>query len=112
MSNQFFAQRILNSPYLYPSKHWELDEQGQPTQRIIDDRRRAEYITPIPRPKKQKGSAKQQKLVFDNGLSDQKQQYDPSSVINQLRGHVDQWRNLPNPNQWNVTPETARLLQH
>ena len=23
-----------------------------------------------------------------------------------------QWRSLPNPNQWQVTPETARLLQH
>lgn len=112
MSNQFFEQPILNSPYLYPSRHWELDKEGQLTQQIINDRRRAEYITPIPKPKKQKGSAKQQKLVFDNGLSDQKQQYDPSSVINQLRGHVDQWRNLPNPSQWNVTPETARLLQH
>jgi len=26
--------------------------------------------------------------------------------------HVDAWRALPNPNQWQVTPETARLLQH
>jgi type III restriction enzyme len=25
---------------------------------------------------------------------------------------VDQWRSLPNPSQWRVTPETARLLQH
>jgi type III restriction enzyme len=25
---------------------------------------------------------------------------------------VDSWRSLPNPNQWQVTPETARLLQH
>ncbi len=25
---------------------------------------------------------------------------------------VDSWRNLPNPNQWQVTAETARLLQH
>lgn len=25
---------------------------------------------------------------------------------------VDAWRQLPNPSQWRVTPETARLLQH
>jgi len=25
---------------------------------------------------------------------------------------VDQWRSLPNPNDWQVTPETVRLLQH
>ena len=25
---------------------------------------------------------------------------------------VDEWRRIPNPNDWRVTPETARLLQH
>jgi type III restriction enzyme len=25
---------------------------------------------------------------------------------------VEAWRKLPNPNDWLVTPETARLLQH
>ena len=25
---------------------------------------------------------------------------------------MDQWRSLPNPSSWQVTPETARLLQH
>lgn len=28
MSDQFFKQPILNSPYGYPSLHWELDEKG------------------------------------------------------------------------------------
>jgi len=52
--------------------------------------------------------------VFDEGkgLSTKEQQYDPTSIINEARGHVDAWRSLPNPNQWQVTPETARLLQH
>lgn len=39
MTNRFFEHPILNSPYECPSKHWELDEQGQPTQRVIEDRR-------------------------------------------------------------------------
>ena len=30
----------------------------------------------------------------------------------ELRQRVDIWRGIPNPNQWHVTPETARLLQH
>ncbi|MCI0348962.1 MAG: DEAD/DEAH box helicase family protein [Acidobacteriales bacterium] len=53
-------------------------------------------------------------MVFDEGLglSTQKQQYDPTPIINELRGYVDQWRQLPNPNDWHVTPETACLLQH
>lgn len=112
MDNIFFKRPILNSPYEYPARHWELDGQGQPTQRTIETRRRAEFITPIPQPKKRK--VKQGAFVFDEGkgLSTQKQQYDPTSNINEVRAHVDQWRRLPNPNDWLVTPETARLLQH
>ena len=115
MDNRFFEKPILNSPHEYPARHWELDDQGQPTQQIIDRRRRAEFITPIPKPKKRKKSAhQQQQFVFDEGkeLSTQEQQYDPTPIINELRRHVDQWRKIPNPDDWKVTPETARLLQH
>jgi type III restriction enzyme len=114
MSDLFFEKPILNSPYEYPSRHWELDESGQPTQQIVERRRRAEFITPIPKPKKRKALPAQQQFVFDDGtgLSTERQQYDPTSVINDLRLHLEQWRNLPNPRDWHVTPETARLLQH
>lgn len=114
MDNRFFEQPILNSPYAYPSRHWELDDQGQPTQQIIERRRKAEYITPIPKPRKRKAAAAQADLVFDEGkgLSTQDQQYDPTPIINLLRSRVDEWRSLPNPNDWQVTPETARLLKH
>ncbi len=114
MSNPFFDHPILNSPYERPSRHWELDETGQPTQQILDHRRRAQFITPIPKPKKHKRAASQQGIVFDEGigLSTAAQQYDPTSIINEVRGPVDAWRALPNPSQWQVTPETARLLQH
>ncbi len=113
MSNQFFEKPILNSPYEYPSRHWELDSSGQPTQQIIETRRRAEFITPIPKPKKQKG-AKQADLIFDEGkgLSTEDQQYSHTAIINAVRQEVDKWRLIPNPNNWHVTPETARLLQH
>jgi type III restriction enzyme len=114
MTNPFFDHPILNSPYEYPAKHWVLDEQGQPTQRTINLRRRAEFISPIPKPKKRKGSTAQQPIVFNEGqgLSTQAQQYDYTAIINAVRQQVDQWRSLPNPTQWHVTPETARLLQH
>ncbi|MHB1358433.1 MAG: BPTD_3080 family restriction endonuclease [Rhodocyclaceae bacterium] len=114
MSNPFFDHPILNSPYACPASHWELDDEGQPTQQIIETRRRAKFITPIPKPKKRKGAAKQEGFVFedDAGLSTQEQQYDPTTIINEVRSQVDSWRALPNPNQWQVTPETARLLQH
>ena len=114
MTDQFFERPILNSPYEIPARHWELDATGQPTQQIAPSRRRAEFITPIPKPKKQKGTAKQESLLFDEGkgLSTQEQQYDHTAVINAVRQEVDKWRLLPNPNDWRVTPETARLLQH
>jgi len=95
MTNPFFDHPILNSPYAYPARHWELDDQGQPTQRIIDSRRRAEFITPIPKPRKRKGSDAQQQLVFDEGtgLSTSAQQYEhTAAMINAVRQQVDQWR--------------------
>lgn len=114
MANPIFEKPILNSPYDSPQRHWELDAQGQPTQQIIENRRRAEFITPIPKPRKRRGSFSQPSLVFDEGkgLSTQQQQYDPTSIINEVRGHVDRWRALPLSSQWQVTPETTRLRQH
>ena len=112
MDNRFFEQPVLNSPYEYPDKHWELDEYGQPTQRIIEIRRSAKFITPIPKPRKRKGKAHQQQLFVDTDISTAEQQYDPTSIINEIRHHVDKWRCLPNRNDWKVTPETVRLLQH
>ena len=115
MTDLFFEQPVLNSPYECPSRHWELDETGQPTQQIVERRRPAEFVSPIPQPKKRKGSAQQAALVFDEAaqkLEAAGQQYDLTAIINGVRQQVDRWRDLPNPSQWQVTPETARLLQH
>jgi len=113
MSNPFFDRPILNSPYKYPGRHWELDAEGQPTQRIIESRRKADFITPIPKPKKRKANTAQDEMVFDEGkgLSSAQQQYDQTSIVNEVRSHVETWRSLPQT-QWGVTPETARLLNH
>jgi type III restriction enzyme len=111
MTNPFFERPILNSPYEYPARHWELGPDKQPTQRIVESRRRADFVMPIPAPKKRKGAEKQAALLFDE-RSTQEQQYDHTAVINAVRVEVDKWRALPNPNDWRVTPETARLLQH
>jgi type III restriction enzyme len=114
MENPFFSHPILNSPYEYPNRHWELDQDGQPTQHIIERRRAAEFITPIPKPRKRKRTSEQLAMVLDEGkgLSTAEQLYDPTGNINQIRGYIDQWRAIRDPNDWRVTPETARLLQH
>ena len=114
MEDLFSKQPILNSPYGHPARHWELDGDGQPTQRVIESRRTAEFITPIPKPRKRRTSKSQQQLVLDEGegLSAEEQQYEIAARVNEVRRRVDQWRSLPNPNDWGVTPETARLLWH
>ena len=40
------------------------------------------------------------------------QQYELAQTIDDVRTAVDRWRELPKPAQWQVTPETARLLYH
>jgi type III restriction enzyme len=93
MDNRFFEHPILNSPYEYPIRHWELDAQGQPTQQIIGKCRRAEFITPIPMPKKRKGSTLvQTEIVIDErkGRSTDRQQYETTETINQLRRVLDE----------------------
>ena len=115
MDQEFFDKPIVNSPYEYPGRHWELDESGQPTDRVLNNRRRSELVTPVPKPRKQRrGGKPQTELVLDatDGLSSAGQEYNPTPIINEIRTYVDTWRNLPSPDQWQVTPETARLLQH
>jgi type III restriction enzyme len=113
MTNPFFDHPILNTPYAYPKRHWELDTHGQPTQKIIETRRKAEFITPIPKPRRQRG-ASQPELGFtdDEDISTKDQNYAHTQLINELRRQVDEWRTIPDPGKWRVTPETARLLQH
>jgi type III restriction enzyme len=112
--DSFFERPILNSPYAFPGRHWELDDDGQPTNRIGDTRRRSELITPVPKPQKRRRTPNQAGFVFDSGegLSTEEQEYNPTPIINEIRGYVEDWRRLPNPDQWQVSPETARLLQH
>ena len=114
MSDQFFEKPILNSPYEYPVRHWQLDDSGQPTQKIVETRRQADFITPIPKPKLKKGTANQQAIVFDegHGLSTEKQEYAQAQLINSVRAQVDQWRKIRDQSHWGVTPETARLLDY
>jgi len=115
MSERFFEDPILNSPYERPSRHWELDKEGIPTQKIVEYRRESRLITPIPKPRKRGGKgeqAQQRVLELDaQGLSADDQQYEVTQQINRIRALVEEWRKAPE-SQWNVTPETARLLKH
>ena len=110
MNPKFFEQPILNSPYEAPSRHWELDDDGQPTHRLVEARRQVRFMSPIPAAKK-RGAAAQLELNASLDAGDQAM-IDLARVIQDLRGEVTRWRQLPNPHQWQVTPETGRLLAH
>lgn len=110
MSQRFFEQPILNSPYEEPSRHWELDASGQPTDRIAAARRKSSLVSPIPKPRKTRGKAVGDLYAGRDDLG-LEQEYNPTEIINGIRSAVDSWRRLPE-SQWQVTPETARLLRH
>ena len=108
----FYTRPILNSPYEYPGRHWELDESHRPTSRVVDARRPSSYVSPIPAPRKRR--ARQLELVADEtakSVGTGGQQYDLTAFITGVRNAVDNWRALPE-SAWRVTPETARLLRH
>lgn len=96
MSNLFFEKPILNSPYEYPLRHWELDKDGQPTQKIIEYRRKAEFITHMPTPKKRKSSSEQEVFIFDEGkgLSTKDQQYELTAMINSVMSMIVAWQTV------------------
>ncbi len=112
MVTSFFDNPILNSPYDYPQRHWQLDARGQPTQTINPSRRGADFITPVPAPRKRNGG-EQSRIGMDQGaaLATEKRQYDHMAAINGVREQVDRWRARP-ADQQQVTPQTARLLAH
>lgn len=95
-----FSFPNINSPYDYPGRHWDLDEPGQPTNSLVERRRLAKFISPIPKPKKRRGEAQQASMVFDAEaaeISTKSQRYDPTPIINSLRENVEKWRQISNP---------------
>lgn len=91
VTEQFFERPILNSPYAYPGRHWELDADGQPTNRIIETRRRSDLITPVPKPKKRRRARGQAQMLFEDegGLTSEEQEYNPTPIINEIRTYVE-----------------------
>lgn len=111
MTKPFYAEPILNSPYLVPTRHHALGEDGQPLDHpAIQGRRPSKYLVPVPRGRRAKAS-KQETLDLDSAGNDSGS-YTPNALVNEIRRHLESWRSIPNPNDWGVTPTTQRLLQH
>ncbi len=113
MTKPFYAEPILNSPYEVPTRHHALSASGEPLDHPpIEGRRRSEYIAPVPKSRRSKGSAQKQTSLDLDQQDANAARYNLSKLINEIRGHVESWRRLPNPADWGVTPTTQRLLQH
>ena len=114
MTESFYEKPILNSPYEVPHFHHALDRDGQPLDLPpVEGRRRSEFITPVPKPRKKKPKAEQGALDLDtNTVEAKEQKYNPTPIINEMRSHVASWRGLPSAADWGVTPTTARVLAH
>ncbi|MCL1908182.1 MAG: DEAD/DEAH box helicase family protein [Holophagaceae bacterium] len=121
MTDKFFSEPILNSPYEEPRRHWELNKEGQPTQRIIETRRVANFtVAAVPAPQKSKVKPKQEGVQQDFGffqddvtksISSEDRQHELETIINSLRNEVTAWRNQ-NYQGGKITPESLRLLRH
>ncbi|CAO1648946.1 Type III restriction-modification enzyme, helicase subunit [Salinibacterium sp. NYA9b] len=99
------ANPVINSPYVEPSRHFALDDQGRPTGKIAESRRRSEFFVPVPKPKKGRKTAGETQLAFD--LTDER--VERNDAIDQLRDDIRYWRHQGYPG---VTPISRKLLEH
>ena len=108
----FFEKPILNSPYTIPSQHWELDSDGRPTDKIIEKRRGFALISATPKPRSARSDSQSEMGLNTTELDGEDMAYSVTETVNEMRYQIDAWRNLRNPNDWQVSPVTQRLLQH
>lgn len=102
----FSEKPIITSPFDAPALHYELDGDGQPTGKLLPGRRESIQVVPVAAVRRR--GPRQVEL----GLFDEKgTRVTTNALVNEIRQHVAQWRDLP-PSQWGVSPETQRLLLH
>jgi hypothetical protein len=107
VAKPFYEKPILNSPYYLPTRHHALDDKGQPLEHEpILGRRRSRYLTPVPSARRRRAAAEME-LPFHT-QEGQPGTYNENAIVNEIRRHVGDWRAVPNPNDWGVTPATQR----
>ena len=89
---QTFAHNpILNSPYEYPARHWDMDENNQPTAKVNEFRRPSSLKSPIAVSRRHGGMAQADLFAENEDGVD----YGTNDLINSIRKEVDAWRRLP-----------------
>jgi type III restriction enzyme len=64
----------------------------------------------VPPVRRQQPDGSTQDLFADAGVFGPT--HDVARIVDEIRTHVAAWRDLPNPDDWGVTPSTQRLLLH
>ena len=85
----FFERPILNTPYAMPTRHWELDGEGRPTDRIIESRRRSDLISAMPQSKSRKGGQQEELDLSTKGLGGLGVEFNVTEFVNEIRREVD-----------------------
>ena len=109
--SDFLTHTVLNSPYEAPTRHWKLDETGQPTNVTEDSRREAAYIIPLTRVKRAGNRNYEQQFLLLLKVENEQDCEKYYTWINRIRDAVTVWCSLPE-SQRGATPEAALLLSH
>jgi len=101
----FMENPILNSPYMPPAQHHQLSvDKSSPDWGAVKQGRRLSNLATPAVPKSGKVAKQKSGDLFETSEN-------THALINRIRKDVENWRNLPSPKQWSVTPTTEKLLK-
>ena len=103
----FSINPILNSPYEYPSRHWDMDAENQPTEKINEFRRPSSLKSPIAAVRRRNAAATQGDLFAE---SEDGVEYETNELINSIRVKVDEWRRMPSETAPSEPPAARRRI--
>lgn len=98
----FVDDPVINSPFREPEKHYQLNDDGQPTGIVSPGRRQSMQIVPV-------AAARRRVRQGELALADADQETKVNQLVNDIREVVGAWRKAGWPK---TTPETRRLLEH
>lgn len=98
----FVDNPIINSPFAEPKRHYQLNDDGQPTGLLGEGRRPSMQVVPVPAARRR---VKQGELDLGETPSTIK----TNQLVNDIRDRVSAWRLNGRPG---LGPETKRLLEH
>jgi type III restriction enzyme len=101
-SMSFVDNPVINSPFAEPTKHYQLNDDGQPTGLLGEGRRASMQVVPVPAARRR---VKQGELDLGEGANTIK----VNQLVNDIRERIGAWRQTGWPG---AGPETRRLLEY